>query len=115
MSRPHRSVSKAERRSAAPVFAALGDETRLALLTRLGAGEPLSIVRLAEGSPVTRQAITKHLRVLAKAGLVKDARHGRERLWAMEPEPLEKARHYLDQISQQWDDALGRLKALVER
>jgi len=114
MSRP-RSLAKAEQRSTAPIFAALGDETRLALLSRLGAGEPLSIVRLSGGTPLTRQAITKHLRVLAKAGLVKDARRGRERLWELAPEPLEKARRYLDQISQQWDEALARLKTLVER
>lgn len=114
MSRP-RSLAKAEQKSAAPIFAALGDETRLALLARLGAGEPLSIVRLSDGAPVTRQAITKHLRVLAKAGLVKDARRGRERLWELEPEPLDKARRYLDQISQQWDETLARLKTLVER
>jgi DNA-binding transcriptional ArsR family regulator len=98
----------------ATVFAALGDRTRLRLVGRLAEGEPLSIARLTTGSDVTRQAITKHLRVLAGAGLVRDLRHGRERRWELEPRQLREARRSLEIISQQWDDALARLKSAVE-
>ncbi len=99
---------------AAPVFAALGDETRLRLVARLCEQGPLSIARLSEGAGVTRQAITKHLHVLAEAGLVRGSRQGRESLWALEPRRLEEARRFLEGISQQWDEALGRLRAFVE-
>jgi DNA-binding transcriptional ArsR family regulator len=99
---------------AAPVFAALGDQTRLRLVTRLSVEGPLSITRLHEGSHVTRQAISKHLRALADAGVVEDRRVGRERIWALEPLRLQQARRYLDEVSQQWDEAIGRLKAYVE-
>jgi len=99
---------------AAPVFAALGDETRLALLARLSEGGPWSIARLSERAPVTRQAVTKHLQVLAGAGLVRDAWRGRERLWELEPGRLGDARRALDEISRRWDEALGRLKRFVE-
>ena len=102
-------------RSGAPIFAALGDETRLRIVARLSEGDPLSIVRLTEGEGVTRQAITKHLGVLADAGLVRDVRRGRERLWALEPSRLETARRYLDLVSQRWDSALARLAEMVER
>ena len=98
----------------APVFAALGDATRLALVSRLCAGGPLSISRLTDGSDVTRQAITKHLGVLARAGLVRDERLGRERIWKLDPAHLEDARGYLDEISIQWDKALDRLRKFVE-
>ena len=98
----------------APVFAALGDETRLRLLSRLGTEGPLSIARLTAGTDVTRQAVTKHLHVLGGAGLARGRRQGRERLWVLEAQPLEEARRYLDLISQQWDAALARLKAAVE-
>ncbi len=98
----------------APVFAALGDETRLRLVSRLGSGEPMSIARLTDGSALTRQAITKHLRVLADAGLVRGSRHGRERLWELEPRRIRDARRFLDLVSRQWDGALARLKTLVE-
>lgn len=98
----------------APVFAALGDETRLALVARLSSEGPLSITRLAAGSPVTRQAITKHLNVLATAGLVSDLRRGRERIWELEPERMEAARTYLEHVSKRWDEALDRLKKFVE-
>jgi DNA-binding transcriptional ArsR family regulator len=98
----------------APVFAALGDETRLGIVARLAAGGPLSIARLTAGTDVTRQAVTKHLRVLADAGLVRDMRQGREPVWELEPAQLEEARRYLDAVSRQWDEALGRLKAMVE-
>jgi DNA-binding transcriptional ArsR family regulator len=101
-------------RAGAPIFAALGDDTRLRIVARLSATGPLSIVRLTEGEDITRQAITKHLAVLAGVGLVRDVRRGRERLWALEPSPLEVARRYLDLVSQRWDEALGRLQKLVE-
>jgi DNA-binding transcriptional ArsR family regulator len=102
-------------RRTAPVFAALGDPTRLTLLTRLGDGSPLSIARLTDSSTITRQAITKHLRVLQDAGLVRAVRRGRENLFELEPEPLDEARRALEAISRQWDDALARLKAFVEK
>lgn len=99
----------------APVFAALGDETRLHLVARLCATGPLSISRLTQGTDVTRQAVTKHLHVLARAGLVRSVRQGRQSLWELEPKKLEGARRYLDLVSQRWDEALDRLKASVER
>jgi DNA-binding transcriptional ArsR family regulator len=99
---------------AAPLFAALGDTTRLALLDRLGASGPQSITGLTAGSTVTRQAITKHLQILAEAGLVHDTRQGRERIWTLDTDRIEEARQYLDQIARQWDEALYRLKAFVE-
>ena len=103
------------RRSAtAPLFAALGDKTRLRLVSRLCDDGPLSIARLTVGSKVTRQAITKHLRVMEEAGLVRSARHGRESVWQLDLQRLQEARRYLDLISKQWDDALGRLRAFVE-
>ena len=109
-----RSRSAAQVADSAPVFAALGDATRLALVARLSGGGPLSIVRLSEGAGVTRQAVTKHLHALADAGLVRHSRQGRERIWELEPKRLERARRYLDEISDQWDQAIGRLKAFVE-
>jgi|SoiMethySBSTD1v2_1073268.scaffolds.fasta_scaffold586374_3 DNA-binding transcriptional ArsR family regulator len=99
----------------APVFAALGDATRLGLVTRLCTGGPMSIARLTSGTDVTRQAVTKHLHVLADAGLVRSARLGREQIWEIEPERLQEARGYLEHIAGQWDEALGRLKAALER
>ena len=98
----------------ASVFAALGDETRLLLIGKLAAGAPQSIARLAAGSALTRQAITKHLRVLESAGVVGSRRSGRESLYQLEPAPIAEMRTYLDGISRQWADALGRLKAFVE-
>ncbi len=99
---------------AVPVFAALGDATRLRLLGRLSADGPLSITRLREGTGVTRQAITRHLYALGEAGLVRHARRGRERVWELDAKRLEYARRCLDQISAQWDAAAQRLKAFVE-
>ena len=96
------------------MFAALGDQTRLRLVARLSEGAPLSVTSLTAGSRVTRQAITKHLRVLEGAGLVRSRRRGRERLWQLEQQRLREARHYLDMISLEWDEALGRLRKLVE-
>jgi DNA-binding transcriptional ArsR family regulator len=98
----------------ASVFAALGDETRLSVLTRLGNGAPQSISRLTAGTHLSRQAVTKHLRVLADAGVVRSVRVGRESLFALEPRSLAEVRDYLDQVSSQWDDALERLKLHVE-
>lgn len=99
---------------AAPLFAALGDGTRLALVRRLGAGRPLSIARLAAGSGVTRQAVSKHLRVLEGAGLARGRRSGREVLWELEARRFAEATRFLEQVSRRWDDALARLKAHVE-
>jgi DNA-binding transcriptional ArsR family regulator len=99
---------------AAPVFAALGDELRLRLVARLGSDGPLSIVRLTAGTDVTRQGVTKHLQVLADAGLAHSFRRGRERLWQLDPRPLGEARAYLEDLSRQWDEALVRLKTSVE-
>ncbi|RUL71098.1 ArsR/SmtB family transcription factor [Dyella choica] len=100
---------------AVPVFAALGDETRLRLIALLCTGSALSIAQLTAGTEITRQAVTKHLQVLADAGLVRDLRQGRERLWEFEPSRLEEARRSLDAIAQQWDQALLRLKAMLEK
>jgi len=99
----------------APVFAALGDETRLMLLARLCERAPCSISQLAEGSRITRQAITRHLRVLEDAGVVRGEMAGRKCLFELEPEPLEQVRDYLDLVAHQWDEALARLKAFVEK
>ncbi len=109
-----RSPPAAAWRGSAPVFAALGDATRLQVVARLCADGPLSIARLAEGSRVSRQAVTKHLRVLAGAGLVTVTRHGRESRWHLAPAGLAEARRLLDVISRQWDAAIDRLRAFVE-
>jgi DNA-binding transcriptional ArsR family regulator len=98
----------------ASVFAALGDETRLSVLSKLCAGKPQSISRLTAGTNLSRQAVTKHLRVLANAGVVRNVRSGRESLFELEPRRIEEVRMYLDQVSKQWDDALARLKSHVE-
>jgi DNA-binding transcriptional ArsR family regulator len=98
---------------AAPVFAALGDRMRLRIVERLCSDGPLSTVTLGAGSGITRQAVTKHLQALADAGLVEGTR-GRPRVWRLKPRRLDEARRSLDRISQQWDDALGRLRAFVE-
>ncbi|MGD0674382.1 MAG: metalloregulator ArsR/SmtB family transcription factor [Polyangiaceae bacterium] len=100
--------------ASAPLFGALGDPTRLGLVARLCEQGPLSITRLTAGTDVTRQAITRHLGVLAKAGVVRGTRDGRESVWELQPRRLEEAQRYLDQISKQWDGAIDRLKGLVE-
>lgn len=100
--------------SAAPVFAALGDETRLRLVARLSTEGPLSITRLTQGGHVTRQAVTKHLHVLAGAGVARSRQRGRERIWELEPEALREARAYLERVSTQWDVVLARLQRFVE-
>jgi DNA-binding transcriptional ArsR family regulator len=99
---------------AAPVFAALGDRTRLRLVTRLCDDGPLSIAQLSDGAGVTRQAVTKHLHALADAGVVRGTRRGRERIWELRPKRLEMARRYLDDVSAQWDAAIDRLRAYLE-
>ena len=100
--------------NSAPVFAALGDETRLRLIAVLRTGAALSITQPTSGTGITRQAVTKHLRVLASAGLVHDIKVGRERHWEFEPTQVEEARHSLDVIARQWDHALNKLKMTVE-
>ena len=113
MSRPRAKLRTADR-DRATVFAALGDETRLALVGRLSSGAPQSISRLARGSRITRQAITKHLRVLERAGVVHSLRVGREQQFAFRPAPLQDAQDYLARVSDQWDRVLARLKDFVE-
>lgn len=100
--------------SNAPVFAALGDPTRLALVSRLCADGPLPTVRLKQATSVSRQAVTKHLRMLEDSGIVKSERVGRDRLWRIESRRLTEVRRYLDQISAQWDETLERLRKFVE-
>jgi DNA-binding transcriptional ArsR family regulator len=103
-----------KREARALVFAALGDETRLRLVTNLSSGEPASIAQLTAGSRLTRQAVTKHLRVLENAGIVRKLRVGRESLFAFDPRPLSELHEYLDRMSRRWDDALARFKSFVE-
>jgi DNA-binding transcriptional ArsR family regulator len=101
-------------RNVSPIFAALGDETRLRLIALLCAGRAMSIAQLTSGTEITRQAVTKHLHVLAEAGIVHDVKVGRERLWQFEPAQIEEARRSLEAIGQQWDYALNNLKLAVE-
>ena len=115
MSRRTHSAGGSRRQAYAPVFAALGDETRLSIVAKLSAGQPRSISQLTDGSRLTRQAITKHLRVLEKAALVHSVRAGRESLFAFDPKPIEECKRYLDLVSEQWDVTLSRLKTFVER
>jgi DNA-binding transcriptional ArsR family regulator len=98
----------------APIFAALGDEMRLRLVAALCVGGAMSITQLTSGTDISRQAITKHLGVLAAAGLVRDVKIGRERLWEFEPTQLDEARRSLELIGRQWDHALAKLKLAVE-
>ncbi len=114
MSQKRRNRTAAKRQARAPVFAALGDETRLALVAKLCAGQPYSISQLTQGSRLTRQAITKHLRVLQSVGMVRGIRTGRESRFEFDPQPIEGIKQYLDFVSEQWDQALSRLKAFVE-
>ena len=100
--------------TAALLFAALGDETRLRLVARLSREGPLSIASLTGGTNVSRQAVTKHLQILAGTGIASSTKHGRERLWQLDPRRLMTAREYLDDLSSQWDRSLGRLKQMVE-
>jgi DNA-binding transcriptional ArsR family regulator len=114
MSRKNRSSIAAQRQAHAPVFAALGDETRLSLVAKLSGGQPRSISQLTEGSQLTRQAITKHLRVLEKAEIVHSVRAGRESLFEFDPQPIEEIKSYLDLVSEQWDQTLSRLRSFIE-
>ncbi|MBV8849858.1 MAG: helix-turn-helix transcriptional regulator [Methylobacteriaceae bacterium] len=114
MSGKRRSTQNAMRERAA-IFAALGDETRLAVLVKLGDRQPHSISRLTAGTRMSRQAVTKHLRVLARAGIVRNVHLGRENLFKLETPPIESARDYLTDVSRQWDDTLARLKAHLEK
>jgi DNA-binding transcriptional ArsR family regulator len=120
MSHKLRSRQARSRQAHAPVFvfacafAALGDETRLALVAKLCGGEPRSISQLTQGSKLTRQAVTKHLRVLERAGIVRCVRAGRESRFEFEQKSIEEMKEYLDFVSRQWDQALSRLKAFVE-
>lgn len=106
-------LKQAEKR-AAPLFAALGDPTRLQLLQALSEGEARSIANLAKNLPLTRQAVSKHLRVLESAGVVDRQKVGRESRYGLVPAPFDELRDYLDEISGQWDEALARLQRLVE-
>jgi DNA-binding transcriptional ArsR family regulator len=114
MSRALSERGVAKRRQHAAVFAALGDATRLSLVARLSAGEPHSIAQLTGGTNLTRQAITKHLRVLEDAGIVRSLRTGRESRFHFDPQPMNELREYLTRVSEQWDRVLARLKTFVE-
>jgi len=107
-------MSRAADSAVVDVFFALGDETRLSVVRKLGAGHALSATTLSEGAQVTRQAIVKHLQVLEGAGLVTHDRRGREVLYALEARRLEEARAFLDGISAGWDRAIARLRRRVE-
>lgn len=105
----------ARQKGRAEIFAALGDRTRLTLMTQLADGQARSISQLTEGTKLTRQAVTKHLRVLEGAGIVQSIRRGRESQFEFSPDSTREARDYLDQVSLQWDQALMRLKEFVEK
>lgn len=98
----------------AHIFAALGDPTRLKLVALLCAGSALSIAQLTATTEISRQGVTKHLQVLAEAGVVRDLKVGRERFWQLEPDRLDAAKRTLELIGRQWEAALGRLKAFAE-
>jgi DNA-binding transcriptional ArsR family regulator len=108
-------LSAVRQRDQAQVFAALGDQTRLALVMKLADGRGHSISRLTRGTRLTRQAVTKHLRVLESAGMVRSSRAGRESVFEFDPRPIIGLKEYLDRVSGEWDQALARLKDLVER
>ena len=108
------SQSRPDTSSVASVFAALGDRTRLSLLSRLAEGPAQSVVELTRGTGLTRQGVGKHLAVLEEAGVVSSTRVGRENRFAIRPAGLAEAGRYLEQASRQWDDAAARLRKLVE-
>ena len=107
-------LKASDARGSASVFAALGDTTRLELVSRLGDGKSHSIVQLADGLKLTRQGVTRHLHVLKRAGVVSCERMGRESRYTIMPDPITKARDYLTRASAQWDEAIERLRASVE-
>jgi DNA-binding transcriptional ArsR family regulator len=113
---PHRRAGSSNKTlpNSAPIFSALGDEMRLRLIAVLCMGGAMSITQLTSGTDISRQAVTKHLNVLAAAGLVHGIKIGREHLWEFEPAQLDEARRSLESITRQWDQALARLKAAVE-
>jgi DNA-binding transcriptional ArsR family regulator len=100
---------------AALLFAALGDPTRLALIAQLSSGGPASISTLADQQSMTRQGVTKHLHVLADAGIIDGSRQGREQVWTLNPQRLAEGRRHIDIIAAGWTDALERLKLLLEQ
>jgi DNA-binding transcriptional ArsR family regulator len=102
-------------RAKAAVFAALGDETRLSLLARLCDGQRYSIAELTEGTKLTRQAVTKHLRVLERVRIVHGTREGRQSMFQFDPQPVIEMKEYLETVSKQWNLALARLKSFVEK
>src|ERR1700749_4381981 len=106
--RPSSTQAKAE------VFAALGDEIRLSLLARLCVGKRYLIAELTHGTRLTRQAVTKYLRVLERGDIVHGARAGRESLFTFNPQPVIEMKEYLELVSKQWDSALASLKTFVE-
>lgn len=114
---PNRAQGRLAKQSpaAATVFAALGDPTRLALIVKLCDGSRRSIAQLADGAPLTRQAISKHLRVLEDAQVVSSQRSGRESLYTLNPAPIETVKSYIELVSSEWDQALLRLKFFVEK
>jgi len=114
MLQQQRSSLAARGKTHAPVFAALGDETRIALVAKLSGGQPCSISQLTKGSKLTRQAITKHLRVLEGVGIVHSVQAGRESLFKFDPTPIAEMREYLDFVSEQWDHALARLQSFIQ-
>jgi DNA-binding transcriptional ArsR family regulator len=114
MSRTSAENSVLRRRRHAAVFAAMGDETRLGLVHALSTGQARSIAQLTGGTRLSRQAVTKHLRVLEGAGIVRSMRRGRESLYEFDPQPMKEMQEYLGRISQHWDEVLARLRALVE-
>lgn len=114
MSRKSLKSARRNRPPRAPAFAALGDATRLALVRKLSGGQLRSIAQLTKGSRLTRQAITKHLRVLERARIVRSRRAGRESLFAFNPGAMDEMKKYLEGVSAQWDHSLARLKSFVE-
>jgi DNA-binding transcriptional ArsR family regulator len=114
MSRASRRGVAAKLPDYASVFAALGDETRLSIVAKLSQGQPCSISQLTVGSELTRQAVTKHLRVLEDVGLVHSTPSGRENLFELDTRPFKDINEYLEYVSGQWDQALSRLKSFVE-
>lgn len=111
---PSNIAARRQMHTPASVFAALGDETRLSLVAKLSRGRAASIAQLTEGSKLTRQAITKHLRVLERAGLVHSLHTGRQSLFEFDPRPIDEIKNYLELFSKEWDQALARLRSFVE-